>query len=92
MDSLLSTPGISPVSILFLSNNLLTRVPDQIRFFPKLITANLDYNKLTSIDSGAFNFTSKLSYLNIFGNQIATIDPGAFLGSSLNSFLKIFIS
>jgi len=81
MDALLTTPGISPVSILFLSNNLLTRVPDQIRFFPRLTTANLDYNKLTSIDNGAFNFTTKLSYLNIFGNQIATIAPGAFQGS-----------
>jgi hypothetical protein len=81
MNALLTTPDISPVSILFLSNNYLTRVPDQIRFFPKLITANLDYNKLTSIDYSAFNFTSKLSYLNIFGNEIATIAPGAFQGS-----------
>ena len=85
LDYFLASPDISPLGQLRLNNGLdkssqLTRVPRQIKFFPQLNYVSLAINKITSIESGAFNFTATLLVLDLQRNEITTIAPGAFLG------------
>ena len=49
--------GSSALGELELDLNQLTRVPDQIKYFPQLTLVSLDFNLITSLDSVAFNFT-----------------------------------
>ena len=95
LDAYLSSPGVSPVGQLYLSNNNLTRVPVQVKSFTQLEYAILDYNSITSIESGAFNASdaaNPLRYLFLDGNQLTKIAPGAFKGCRLipeaNSFAE----
>ena len=60
LDTLLTTPGVSPVGALMLWNNLLTRVPDQIPRFTQLVVVDLNYNKIRSLPTAAFKFTATL--------------------------------
>ena len=92
LDAYLKTPNVSPVGVLQLSNNLLTRVPDQMKSFTQLEYAILDFNSITSIESGAFNFTdaaNPLRSLYLSTNQLTTIAPGAFKGSNLIYFFPL---
>lgn len=74
-------PGVSPVSDLVLSLNVLTRVPDQILLLPQLVDVDMDRNKIRSIAAGSFNFkTVLLGDLELDNNQLETIEPGAFQG------------
>ena len=70
-----------------LSDNQLTQIPNEIRYFDYLQIVDLDFNKILSIKSGAFNFTSRLRYLYLNGNptghKINYIEPGAFVGKIL---------
>jgi Leucine-rich repeat (LRR) protein len=79
----LTTPEVSPVGILKLDRNLLTRIPDEIHQFPQLVRVQLDSNNITSIDTaGTFKFTSTapLQLLMLYNTQLTTIAPGAFQG------------
>ena len=80
LDIFLATPGVSPLGRLDLEYNQLTRIPNQIQFFPQLVWINLQDNKIESIVSGAFNFISTVEYLSLNLNPLATISPGAFQG------------
>ena len=90
LDAYLSSPGVSPVGQLYLSNNrLLTRVPVQVKSFNQLRLAYLYSNAITSIESSAFNASdaaNPLQYLELYGNQLTTIEPGAFKGFHLIIF------
>ena len=82
----LTSPGVSPVGKLSLQNNKLTRVPNQIKLFPQLVEVWLSDNKITSIQSGAFNFTTTtVEWLVLSDNPVATIAPGAFQGMNTNN-------
>ena len=59
LDMLLNTPGISPIGLLGINQNLLTQVPYQTLLFPQLQELDLKYNELTLIKSGTFNFSDK---------------------------------
>ena len=87
LDAFLNTPGVSPVSAVYLSHNQLTRVPKQIsQFHPQLQTVFLDQNEIIAVDlANTFHFTSATgqSYLNLYGNQLTTISAGAFKGDDL---------
>ena len=72
-------------------NELLTRVPVQIRSFTQLELADFSENSITSIESGAFNLAdaaNPLSFLDLGFNQLTTIAPGAFKGSNLINFFS----
>ena len=90
LDAYLSSPGVSPVGYLYLSNNrLLTRVPVQVKSFTQLEEAYLYDNSITSIESGAFSApddANPLYLLELYGNQLTTIEPGAFKGVHLIIF------
>ena len=76
-----STEATNSLEWVYFYNNLITRVPDQIKFFPRLVYITLNYNLITSIESGTFNFSSTLDYLGLDANQIVSIEPGTFQGS-----------
>ena len=83
LDAYLATPNVSPVGGIDLYNNLLTRVPVQVKSFTQLQFVNFDDNSITSIESGAFNLAdaaNPLSFLDLGFNQLTTIAPGAFKG------------
>lgn len=77
--------GISPLGAVRLWANQLTRVPDQIKLFPKLSYADFLNNPITSIQSNSFNFNARLENLNLGYNRLTSIEPGAFQG--LNTIL-----
>ena len=96
LDVFLKTPGVSPVGrsdLQFIQQ--LTRVPSQIKSFPQLNWVDLSTNGITSIESGAFNFTdaaNPLKMLYLQYNQMTTIAPGAFKGQQQNQSINYFAS
>ena len=78
----------SSLGELLLDLNRLTRVPNQIKYLPQLTLVSLDFNLITSIDSGAFNLCSDaainpIRYLGLASNQLATINSDAFQGVNI---------
>ena len=84
LDTMLSWPRASPLRLLDMFNNRLTRVPSQLPKFPMLNNIDLSYNQIASIKSNTFNFSSTLSSLNLNFNPISSIQKGAFQGMKLN--------
>ena len=74
------SPRVSPLGTLYLNNNSLTQVPEQIKMFPQLKKVWLDHNRIRSIASGAFDFTARLDKLSLYHNPIINIENGAFKG------------
>ena len=67
-----------------LTRNRLTQIPKQIRHFKQLSKLDLSGNKITSIKSGDFNFTTSMndSSLLLYENAISDIEPNSFLGKN----------
>ena len=95
-----AAPDVTPLALVFLNKNRLTRVPTPIRSFStQLVNVRLDLNDIASIEPGAFNFTQSSSSQNnnnvnleLNGNTLTTIAPGAFKGIAMSSsFLPSFI-
>jgi Leucine-rich repeat (LRR) protein len=87
LTSFLTTPGVSSVAYLYLNDNQLTYVPREIKFFTQATHVVLDRNNISSIESGAFNFSGPLPLwvLELGANQLTTIAPGAFRGFSMQT-------
>ena len=80
LDAFLS-PDVSPLGRIDMEDNNLVEVPYQLKLFPQLNYLQFYSNRLTSISSGAFNFTSTLKTLILFNNYaLASIESGAFQG------------
>lgn len=66
--------------------NLLTKIPQEIRLFPRLTEMNFAYNQIEIIRTADFNFTSpvvdnnELVHVYLDNNQINFIEPGVFDG------------
>ena len=66
--------------------NLLTRIPKEIRLFPRLTQMNFGGNLIGTIRAADFNFTSpivnddEIIHILLFANNINYIEPGAFDG------------
>ena len=81
LEAFLNTPSISPVSVMHLNSNLLTRIPPQLPKFTQLSTISLDRNFILSFPSNAFNFTRPPKYLWLNNNRLNGIEAGAFQGN-----------
>ena len=94
LDKFLTTIGVSPLGYASFTANRLTKVPDQINKFARLLAVALDYNQIATVPTGAFNFVTTLRYLYLSYNQLTTISPGAFQGKfKVNSIqFSFFIS
>ena len=80
LDTFLSTPDISPLVLLSLRNNQLTRVPSQMQLFTELQVIDLENNAITSVESGTFKFNADYLSLSLENNQLTTIAPDSFIG------------
>ena len=85
LTSFLTSPGVSQVASIDLHFSQLTRIPDQIRSFSKLVYLDISFNSISSLQSNAFNFVSKVTTLYANTNQIKSIAPGAFGGTISSS-------
>lgn len=76
------SPSVSPLSVLDLSNNLLTTVPSLISSssFPRLSYVLLNANNIQFIGSDSFSNFALLRFLDLSDNQIVNIQFGAFEG------------
>ena len=72
--------GISPVSYLYIPSNQLTKVPDQVRQFTRLIGAEMPGNKITTLQANSFNFNGKFARIYLPLNTLNSISAGAFQG------------
>ena len=82
--------SVSPLEVMYLDRNQLTRVPTQISLFPNVFYVNLDYNNIRQVASGSFNFRPQIPPIRLFlgYNQLTSIEAGAFQGL-LNKFFLI---
>lgn len=71
---------VTPLTMLVLSNNQLTRIPKRIHYLPHLTTISLKNNLITTLEDGSFKFTQMLRYLDLSNNEITTIESGAIRG------------
>ena len=79
-NAFLSYANVSLLTSLTLYNNSLTRIPEQIRLFPRLVRMSLSTNKFKSVERSVY-FPQTVEFLEHLGldyNQISTIEPGAF--------------
>lgn len=93
-DAFLLYADINLLVSLTLFNNSLTRVPEQIRLFPRLVRISLATNKLRTIERALY-FPPTIEFMEHIGldyqsekedtyNQISQIEPGAFQCESLS--------
>ena len=71
------------MSHIILTDNRLTRVPNQVKLFERLYVVHLQNNSIETVQSGAFMSTrGGKDRLNVYltDNQIRLIEPGAFQG------------
>jgi len=83
---------------LSLVGNLLTRIPREIRLFPRLTELHFGINQIGTIRAIDFNFTSpivndqEMVQIHLVSNVISYIEPGAFDGKRcLHYYLSITI-
>ena len=66
---------------IILSNNRLTKVPNEIRQLNHLFFVDLRFNEIGDIESGAFKFPdNKFGSVDLGNNQIYRIEADAFQG------------
>ena len=72
--------------LILLKHNHLTKIPPEIRLFPRLTQLHFGFNLIGSIRAVDFKFTlskaedDKVVKLFLSNNQISYIEPGAFEG------------
>lgn len=90
LDIYLTTPGLDPLTSLYLSSNNLTYIPHQLKLFPKLEHMDIDDNNYRAIEKNSFNFqVSAKTRIELDDcRSISTIAPGAFRGNSV-TFLPL---
>ena len=71
---------------IILSNNRLTKVPNEIRQFNHITRVDLRFNQIRWIESGAFKFSDieveEFGLVDLGDNQINHIEANAFQGNS----------
>lgn len=87
LDALLAKPNATSLSHLHLSENNLTRVPDQVKRFTQLKSVDLSDNRIVTIQSGTFVSHQQQMMIFLNGNQISRIEPEAFQGLSYLIYL-----
>ena len=87
LSAYISSTRSSPLSYLLLTDNLLTKVLDQIGQLAQLDKVELNFNSITTVASGAFNFRTTLKDVYLNNNKLTSIAAGAFQGIN---FLSIF--
>ena len=79
----LQNSSSNALEVLYLKNNTLTKIPQQLPFFKKLSSINLDFNPLsTALHNASFIFSQRPFFLTISLRScgIDIIQPDAFQG------------
>jgi Leucine-rich repeat (LRR) protein len=86
LSGILSDSGASPTSVLYLNNNSLTKVPEEIRLFKELVNVDLSFNQIDSVPTGSFDLSplfpsnNTQRELNLNYNPLDSIESEAFQG------------
>lgn len=76
--------NLLPMSRLYLRENQLTRVPDEVKYFQQLEYIFMETNQIRTIQSGAFhsgwNRTEEPLSIYLDSNAINRVEPSAFQG------------
>ena len=75
--------GDNLIRQLILSNNSLSKVPDEIRFFHNLSLVDLRFNHIRSVASGSFKFPHQVQIpgkVDLGFNRIKIVEQEAFQG------------
>ena len=78
--------GDNLIGQLILSNNSLSKVPDEIRLFHNLTLVDLRFNNIRSVASGSFKFPRQVRIpgkVDLGFNRIKNVEKGAFQGQYL---------
>lgn len=79
LNAISSSPVSETLTLLDLTENVLTRIPEQISRFSNLAYLYLNYNNVSFLAKGSsVDFKNKLRTLSLVGNGLKTIEPGAF--------------
>ena len=70
----------SSLKTIYIDQNKLTKVPQQISAFTVLENLHLENNEIASISATAFSFTAPIVFLSLDNNLISEIPAGAFKG------------
>jgi hypothetical protein len=70
LSAIASSPSVGILEAVMIENNRLTRIPSEMRLFPKFYELGLSVgNRITTVPSASLSFTAKVAYL--FLNSIA---------------------
>ena len=82
MSEILNVFLIYPLRALRAEYNRLTKIPDEIKLFPKLQELYLYENDIQIITAGSLTFNSVEKIVGL-GTRVHTIEPGAFVGKNV---------
>ena len=89
----INNPAVSPLTLVYLAYNRLTKIPNEIAQLNQLDSVYLQGNNIRSIQSNAFNSSSTLRVLHFAPNHkdvgsVSLIAPGAFNFGKYKKYLK----
>ena len=73
-------PATTPLDILIMSKNTLTKIPDSLPQYTQLTTLSVASNAITSVATGQVALTANVVLLDFSSNQISTIAAGSLPG------------
>ena len=73
-------PATTPLDILIMSNNTLTKIPDSLPQYTQLTTLSVASNAITSVATGQVALTANVVLLDFSSNQISSIAAGSLPG------------
>ena len=75
-------PATTPVAILNLNNNTLTKIPANLPKYTQLKNLLVSQNNITSVKANEVALTANVSYLDLSSNQISIIEAGSLPGKN----------
>ena len=76
-------PATTPLDILIMSKNTLTKIPDSLPQYTQLTTLSVASNAITSVATGQLSLTADLVSLDLSSNSISNIADNSLPGSNI---------
>jgi Leucine-rich repeat (LRR) protein len=73
-------PATTPVAVLNLGNNTLTRIPANLPQYKQLQTLIISKNQITSVGANQLTLPANVTLLDLSSNQITKIETNSFPG------------
>ena len=78
---MMNIPPTTPVDTLDLSDNLLTKIPDNLHHYSTLISVSLANNAITSVAKDSLTLSGAVTSIDLSNNLITTIAPKSLPGT-----------